>query len=151
MKNGELLALDTNILVYADDPSSANHLKAREYLEGAVKGSLRTCLSHQILAEYFSVVTSEKKVKQPLAVEEAKERVIFLNQLRAIKKIYPKRSTFKRSVEFCAKHGIRGIGIFDAVYAVTLLDNRVKKLVTRNASDFKPFRELGLEVIDPFV
>lgn len=151
MRGGDVVGLDTNILVYADDPSSNHHLRAREYLERALKLSIQACLSHQILAEYFSVVTSEKKVKQPLTVEEARERVIFLNRIRAIKKIYPKRSTFRRSVEFCAKHGIQGVRIFDAVYAITLLDNHVKKLITRNAADFKPFQELDLEVINPFV
>ena len=79
MKGGEIVGFDTNILVYADDPSSNHHLKAREYLEQALKRSIRACLSHQILAEYFSVVTSEKRVKQPLTVDEARERVIFLN------------------------------------------------------------------------
>lgn len=150
MKDGEFFALDTNILVYADDPSSANHLRAREYLERAVKGSLQACLSQQILAEYFSVVTSDRKVKHPLTVEEAKERTLFLNRIRSVKKVFPKRSTLKRAIEFCAKHDIRGVQIFDAVYATTLLDNRVKKLVTRNAADFKPFKELGLDVINPF-
>lgn len=150
MKDGELFGLDTNILVYADDPSSTNHLKAREYLEGAIKGSLRACLTHQILAEYFSVVTNERKVKLPLTVEEARERVLFLNRIRAIKKVFSKRSTLKRTIEFCARYGIQGVQIFDAIYAMTLLDNNIKKLVTRNTADFKFFKEMGLDVVNPF-
>jgi len=150
MKGAELIGLDTNVLIYADDPSSPNHLKAKSYLEDALRGSLNICLSHQILAEYFSVITSPKTVKSPLRVEDAKERILFLNKTRAIKKIYPKRSTLKRCVKFCATKNIVGVRIFDALYATTLLDNRVQKLLTQNVKDFTPFEELGLNLINPF-
>jgi len=150
MKDVELSGLDTNVLVYADDPSSPNHTKAKSYLEDALKGTQRVCLSPQVLAEYFSVITSPKTVKTPLRVEDAKERLLFLDRTRAIKKIYPKRFTLRRCVEFCARKDITGVRIFDAIYAMTLLDNRVHKLFTQNVKDFIAFKELGLELVDPF-
>ena len=148
MKGAELLALDTNVLVFADDSSSPHHLKAKSYLEDALKGVKRVCLSHQVLAEYFAVITGRERAKNPLSVDQAKQRVLFLNRIRRIKKVFPKRSTLKRCVEFCAEHNIQGIRIFDALYATTLLDNKVRKLVTQNTRDFSAFKEL--ELINPF-
>lgn len=142
--------IDTNILVYADDSSSPYNLKSKSYLEGALKGDLEICLSHQILAEYFSVITSPKAVRSPLAVEDAEKRVLFLNKTRAFKKIYPKRSTLKKCVKFCARKNIGGPRIFDALYAMTLLENKVHKLITQNIKDFIPFKELGLDAVNPF-
>lgn len=145
-----MVALDTNILVIADDTSNANHHKAKTYLEKALTGSLQTCLTHQILAEYFSVITSPQRSEHPLSVDEATARVLYLNKTRRIKKVYPKRSTLKRCIQFCAEHGIRGSQVFDAIYATTLIDNRISKLATENTKDFAPFKNLGLQVMNPF-
>ena len=148
MNDKELFALDTNILVFADDPSSVVHSLAKNYLEEAFKGSRPVCLSPQILAEYFAVITNPKRIKNPLSVQEAATRVLFLNKSHHIKKIYPKHSALKRSAQFCAKHNIRGARIFDVFYALTLIDNGIHTLVTQNTKDFVFFKELKL--INPF-
>jgi len=150
MKTADLVGVDTNVLVFADDSSSAHHEKAKRILEDALTGSSRMCLSHQVLAEYFSVVTSAARAKEPLSAQEAKERVLFLNKARAIKKIHPKRSTLKRCIEFCAQHDIKGVRVFDVLYAITLLDNGVRKLLTQNLRDFGSLKEKGFEAINPF-
>ena len=137
MKGGERIGVDTNVLVFADDASNPHYSKAKGYLEDAIKGDITLCLSHQILAEYFSVITNPQRVRQPLSVEEAKERVLFLNRTRRIKKIYPKRSTLKRCIEFCAKNQIYGIQVFDVYFATVLLDNNIHKLITQNTKDFR--------------
>ena len=145
-----MMGLDTNILVFADDAASSNYDKARKILEGALSGASHVCLTHQVLAEYFSVITSPRRVSKPLSVREAKERVLFLNRSRKIKKVYPKRSTLRRCVELCEQHNIRGARIFDALYAMTLLDNGIRRLATQNQRDFEVFRDRGLEIINPF-
>lgn len=146
MKRGELVALDTNVLVYADDPSHPNHRRAREVLEKVLTGSLRACLTQQVLAEYYAVVTGGHRIEKPLSAMGAKERVVLLSRSRRIKKIYPKRFTFRRCIDFCAKEDIRGARVFDAIYAFTLLENGVGKLITQNAKDFGPFKG-ELEII----
>jgi len=144
MKKDELVGLDTNVLIYADDPSSVLHPAARGVLEEVFRGLWRACISPQILAEYYSVITSVKRCKNPLSAEEAKERVVWLNRVRILKKIYPRRSVLRRSVEFCAQKDIRGPRIFDVVYGITLLDYGVRRLKTNNVKDFLVFEKLGL-------
>lgn len=144
----KLTGLDTNIFVFADDPLSPHHNQAKSILENALKGALRACISPQILAEYFAVITSKRQVQHPLTVEEAKNRVLFINKIRRIKKVYPKRSTLKKSIALCAQHGLQGAHIFDAFYATTLLDNNVHKLITQNRKDFLAFKDMETE--NPF-
>lgn len=146
MKLSEYAGIDTNILVYADDSSSPHYEIAKHCLERALKDDLKVCLSHQILSEYFSVITSTRMAGFPLSAEEAKGRVLFLNRTRRVKKVYLKRSTLKRCIEFCAEQGITGARIFDAFYATTLLDNGVRRLITQNTKDFEVFKVRGLTV-----
>lgn len=148
MKTGKMVGLDTNILVYADDPLSSHYRTAKQVLEAAFRGVLQLCLSHQVLAEYFSVITRSQKVANPLTAAEAKDRVLFLERTRRIKKIYPKHSTLRRCVELCAEYNIQGLRIFDALYGLTLLDNKVHQLLTNNPKDFiflKDLESLQLE------
>ncbi len=150
MKGSDWVGIDTNVLVIADNPSHPHHFQARKILEDVLRKAVKGCLSHQVLAEYYAVVTSPQKIEQPLSAEEAKARVLYLEKVRSLKKIYPKRSTLKRCVMFCAEKDIRGARFFDAFYAMNLLDNGVHKLITQNVKDFIPFKERGLEVVDPF-
>lgn len=146
MKGGEWVALDTNVLIYADDPSHPHHGKAREILEKVLTGSLRGCLTQQVLAEYYAVVTGGHRIKNPLSAMDAKDRIIFLSKSRRVRKIYPKRFTFRRCIDFCAREGIQGARVFDAIYAFVLVENGVKKLITQNVKDFAPFKS-ELEII----
>ncbi len=142
--NLEIFGLDTNILIFADDPSSPHHAASKEILEKVLNGSLRACVSPQILAEYFSVITSSRRVQKPLSAQDARLRVAFLSRTHRVKKIYPKRSTLRRAVEFCAEQNIKGARIFDALYAITLLDNQIHALITHNTKDFQLFKEIKL-------
>ena len=148
MKGADWVGLDTNVLVYADDPSSPHHRMARQVLEDAMMGKRHVCLSPQVLAEYYAVITNPHKAKHPLSIDEARRRITFLNRTRKIKKVYPRRTAMKRCMEVCAEHEIRGVRIFDVFYAMTLLDNRVRRLITQNVRDFTFLKQL--EVENPF-
>ena len=137
MKAANMVALDTNILVIADDPSSPHHETAKNLLERVLSGSLGACISQQVLGEYFSVVTSTRRINRPLTGDEAAQRILFLARSRRLKKVYPRHSTLERSVALCARLGIGGARFFDILYAITLLDNNIHRLMTQNVSDFK--------------
>ncbi|MBI4209188.1 MAG: PIN domain-containing protein [Deltaproteobacteria bacterium] len=144
----EWVGIDTNVLVFADDVTSPHNDVAKKYLEDAFRGSIHVCLSHQVLMEYFSVITSPHRVKHPLSIPEAKDRLLFLNRTRRIKKIYPSRTSLKRCIELCAQNSIKGVKIFDVYYATVLLDNKIYKLITQNEKDFNFIT--GLRTVNPF-
>ena len=65
--------VDSNVLVYAFDPSAKDkHSAARRLLEGLWERETG-CLSVQILQEFFVTVT--RKVPRPLSIDEAAARI----------------------------------------------------------------------------
>jgi predicted nucleic acid-binding protein len=74
--------VDTNVLVYAFDLSAREkHATASQLIE-RLWGGGNGCLSVQVLQEFFVTVT--RKVKQPLPVSEARDRVRELSVWRVM-------------------------------------------------------------------
>jgi predicted nucleic acid-binding protein len=144
----DLIGIDTNVLIPAFISSHPNHKKAKAIFEEGLQRKRELCITQQILAEFFSVVT--RAGTPPLSCREAADIVLYLNNLRRIRKIYPNRSVIKNCLILCLKYRIRGAKFFDALYATTLLNKGVKKLLTQNVKDFYFFREEGLEILNPF-
>jgi predicted nucleic acid-binding protein len=65
--------VDSNILVYASDPSAGDKQKAAQVVVVRQWVSGRGCLSVQVLQEFFVTVT--KKIPEPLSVDEAAAHV----------------------------------------------------------------------------
>ena len=62
-----------NVLVYAFDTSAADKHALAKQLLARLWETARGCLSVQVLAEFFVIVT--RKTKQPLGADEAAERI----------------------------------------------------------------------------
>ncbi len=58
------VAVDANVLVYAVYRDTAQHVASRALLERGQRGELRLCLTSQVLAEFFSIVTDAKRVSR---------------------------------------------------------------------------------------
>jgi predicted nucleic acid-binding protein len=73
MTGNEPYFCDTNILVYADDPTAGTKQKTASELltKGLGTGNLR--LSAQVLSEYYVAVT--RKIAEPLSAQSAKRRI----------------------------------------------------------------------------
>ena len=70
--------VDTNVLVYAHDATAGDkHLRARQ-LMADLWAEGNGCLSVQVLQEFYVTVT--RKVRQPLALEVARQQVEDLGQ-----------------------------------------------------------------------
>jgi len=148
MKDKSKVLLDTNILVYATFEDSILYKQAREIRDKAVRGEIKACLSPQILAEFYSVVTNSKRVTNPLTPKEAREIIELYFSTLHISKILMKRTTIQRTVKLAEKYKIKEQGIFDTQLIATMLDNGIKRIYTNNEKDFKKFKEI--EVINPF-
>lgn len=148
MTTGDPVALDTNVLVHADNPSSRHHERAAAIVRDALGGRFRAYVTPQVLCEYYSVVTSGRRVPHPLAPAEAAIRVQALIRSRRLKKIHPKRGTLTRCMAGCATEGVAGARVFDRLLAATILDGGVARLLTHNVKDFTGIS--GLKVENPF-
>jgi hypothetical protein len=65
------IAIDANVLVYALYRDAPQHASSRAFLERAQRGDLTPCFTSQTLAEFFSIVTSARRVSAPRTPEEA--------------------------------------------------------------------------------
>ena len=146
MKIDSPFLLDTNILIYVADSEFGFHFKAKEIRDNATNGKIEACITPQVPAEFYSTITSSKRVNNPLTPELAKTEVE--NYLSTpLKMIFIKENTVKRAVELAVRHRLTGAKIFDALLAATMLDNRIYTICTFNDSDFSKFT--GIKVINP--
>ncbi len=70
--------IDTNILVYAADTTSPFHAASKTLRDRGMKGEISLCVTPQVLLEYFAVVTSPKRVTNPIEPEQAIEEDYFI-------------------------------------------------------------------------
>jgi predicted nucleic acid-binding protein len=70
-----LIALDTNILVYADSPDDLHGRYEKALNIIAAVSSLENCLPLQVLGEYLNVCRRKKKLEMAIAVERASSYV----------------------------------------------------------------------------
>jgi predicted nucleic acid-binding protein len=140
--------LDTNILLTASSPQREYHqmVLTRIFSELPAQG-VRLAVSHQILREYLVVATRPDSVnglglglEQALSnCEQFRKRVVVVddgddpgNRLAAVLKQIP-----------CV-----GKQIHDAAVVVSMLANRMRRLVTLDSAHFKRFSPL-IEVFGP--
>ncbi len=71
--SGEIVFLDTNTLVYANDGAEpAKRERARELIRSAIVSG-NGCISTQVLSEFWVTVTN--KLKTPLSTDLAREQI----------------------------------------------------------------------------
>lgn len=133
-----MIAIDTNILLYAFDTSEPKKSRiAQGILERIGAGEERGVLSVQNLAEFCAVL--QRKSKLP-----AQEQVAFV---RAIM-----RSPHWRIVTYSPRNIVEAIGLeapfWDGLLASTLLSNAVSTIITENVKDFEG---CGIKAENPFV
>lgn len=137
-------ALDTNVLVYALYADAEHHLAARILLDQAEDDNATLCLTPQILAEFYAVVTN------PRRVTEAKSPGEVLNVIDALLSL-PSMALLPAPVDIVAQwtrllrqHPVTGADVFDVLLAATLRSNGVTRLYTFNRQDFETFEDLNV-------
>jgi len=133
----QTILLDTNVLVYAHNKSSAKHHPASRILIAATQGSINAYISYQNLLEFYSVMTNPRKVTPSPALREIQEICIDLWDSHKIRKIFPKEKTTIEAIRIATANGLKGAQIFDCTIALTARDNQVDHIWTENVSDFK--------------
>lgn len=137
--------VDANVLVYAAITDDPRHKVAKDLLMYPGGGTLH--ISPQIVTEFYSIITSPKRVADPYLPLEA---IDFLETLLAFEHISVLPITPDvpaRLIELLRNRDIRGPHVFDLQIAATMHAHGVTKLFTYNGTDFKQLPEV--EVLDP--
>ncbi|MDE0125797.1 MAG: type II toxin-antitoxin system VapC family toxin [Bryobacterales bacterium] len=138
---GEILFLDTNILVTATDALRPGHEEAQRLLAEADSGGYHLAASGQVLREYLAVSTRPAEsnglgLRVPDAVANVNE---FLRFVTLFDETEPVALQLR---ELVMTSGVRGNRIHDANIAATMMVHHIRVLVTQNCDDFAGFDKI---------
>jgi uncharacterized protein len=143
MNTSERALLDTNILVYAADASSAFHADAKALRDRGLQGELSLVLSPQVLLEFFAVTTNPRRVSNPRSPQEAMDEVEKYRAAGTIQKIFPGDDILERVQTLWHQHPqVTRQEIFDLHLVATMLTNGVTRIYTYNTQDFASYTEI---------
>jgi predicted nucleic acid-binding protein len=132
--------LDTNVLIYAMDADAPQHAASRALLEAARSGFTTLYVTSQILCEFYSVVTSARRVTKPISPDDA---VRAISNLLAFLTVLPvPAATVETWLDLLRQHPVRGGDVFDLQIVATMQANGIHRVYTANASDFRVFSDV---------
>jgi uncharacterized protein len=71
----QVILVDANILLYAEDRLSAQHAEAREWWDTQLSGSSPVCLCWIVIGAFVRIATNSRVFENPLGVAQAVKRV----------------------------------------------------------------------------
>jgi hypothetical protein len=141
-----MIAVDTNLLVYAHRAGTPEHRAAKKAIQGAARSFRGWGIASPCLAEFWSVVTHPTCAGGPSTVDQAGG---FLQQLVTSGDCqiwFPGTDFADRLIETAKAMGIQGVRIFDLQIALVALSGGAIEIWTHDA-EFLTVP--GLKVYDP--
>lgn len=140
---GDLLFLDTNVLLGATDESRPCHQAASKLLALAGSKGVHLATSGQVLREYLVVATRPAGVNglgMPTTdalenVRQLRRRMVFVDESEAVS---------ARLLKFVEDNDLAGKRIHDANIVATCQVHQIQHLVTANQQDFDRWAALHL-------
>lgn len=144
---GEILFLDTNVLLTATDVLRPLHLEAQRIFSKAGQQGFHLALSGQILREYLAVATRSVEANGlgltvPEAVANVERFLEFANLFEETEAVA------LRLRELAKNFDVRGPRLHDANIVATMLIHHIPVLVTQNSKDFRGFGGIKTLAID---
>ncbi len=150
---GEILFLDTNILLIATDESRPYHRFAKRIIATHNRSGIHLGVSGQIIREYLVVATRVPEANglglgsdEALSnVEVFRQRLVFFDETEAVS------NELRSLIGSCELTGKR---IHDAYVVATMLTHGLSKLITENQGyflDFSDIKTAGLAEISPII
>ena len=143
---GDVLFVDTNVLLTATDESRPQHRDAERLFSESGLHGLHLAVSGQILREYLVVATRPLDTNGlGLQVREATANV---NEfLRCIHLYDETEEVARRLRQLALTFGLHGKRLHDANVVATMATHGIRVLVTQNPRDFAPFDEIDLMTV----
>ena len=140
---GDILFVDTNVLLTATDESRLQHWHATQLLAGSNRYGLRLAVSGQILREYLVVAT--RPVDANGLGLDARDATANVNEFLRHLDLYDETvEVFAQLRRLARLYGLRGKRLHDANIVATMMTHGIRALVTQNPEDFAPFDKIAL-------
>jgi uncharacterized protein len=134
--------VDANVLVYAMDADAPQHAASRSLLEAARSQSTVLFVTSQVLCEFYSIVTSARRVTKPRSPEDALQAISSL--LAFLRVLSSPARAVEVWLELLRRHPVTGGDAFDLQIVAAMQINGVQKIYTFNTGDFEVFPELAV-------
>jgi uncharacterized protein len=142
-----VLAVDTNVLVYAADLDSRFHAACSEWLERQRRQPGAWYTTWAIIYEFLRVTTHPRIIRRPFSVAEAWEFVAALLNSPGLAVLVPtERHPDVAGDVLSELPHLAGSILHDAHTAILMREHGIKQICTRD-TDFSRFP--FLEIIDP--
>lgn len=123
---------DTNILIYAfDRAAGSKHEACKRLVQEVFTGARSGAISGQVLAEFYSVLSS--KFSSRIPPQEAAAHVESFAASPRWRKVEYTSSTVSRAAMLC---GQWGAPFWDSLIAQTMIENGILVIHTDNKKDF---------------
>lgn len=132
------MLVDANILLYAVDELSPFHERAREWLEGQLRGVSRVGLAWQTLAGFVRIVTHPRALPTPLSGDEAVRQVESWLAARPVWVPLPMSAHLEVFGSLVRAHGVTGDLVPDARLAALAIEHGL--VICSADTDFARFR-----------
>jgi len=140
-----MIALDTNILVYAHRSGVPEHRAAMRSIEELAGSTGDWCIPFPCVAEFWAVVTHPASTGRPSRPREVRQ---FLDNLIAAgaKILYPRNGAMERLTELAIRLDVQGARIFDLQIGLICHDAGTREIWSH---DRNFIAVPGLVVTDP--
>lgn len=141
-----MIAIDTNILVYASVPGFTEHDAARSRLESILAGPVQHCVTWVNVYEYLRVVTHPRLIRPaPMRLDHALANIGQLRGQRRVTRIDPGPEHLEHFRRVCESAcPVYGNFVHDCRIAAIPREHGVDRILTQDTS----FRRIpGLRVI----
>lgn len=136
-----MIAVDTNVLVYAHREDSPQHEAARLALRRLVDAGTAWCVPWPCLHEFLAVVTHPRIYRPPTSAPEALEAVSDLVELAGVQVVGESSRHLDVMAGLLGRAGVVGPKVHDARVAAICIGHGVSELWTADR-DFSYFPEL---------
>ena len=136
-----MIAVDTNILVYAHRSEFRQHDAALAALTALANGTELWGLPSPCLSEFLRVTTHHAILKPPSTADNAARALEALLASPSVRLLLPGERHAALLFELVRKHRVTGNLAFDALIVATCLEHGVREMLTEDR-DFQRFDEI---------
>ena len=128
-----MIAVDTNVLVYAHRAGVPEHRRARRAIERAVEDPRGWGIAAASIGEFWSVVTHPSAAGRPSTSKEAASFLRALSEDADMQIWSPGKGFGDRLVQLALDLEIVGVRVFDLQIGLTALENGAQEIWTHDA------------------
>ena len=141
-----MIALDTNVLVYAHRAESEHHEAALRILTALCEGNQPWGLPIPCLSEFFRVVTHPRVFNPPSSLVEALDFARALTEAPACRLLKPGNNYLDHFFSSMQNADARGNLVFDAQIVALCREHGIARVLT-NDRDFERFEGISVEYL----